>query len=284
MIRVRKVMRFSQHLSENNSFLQTENPKCYTDTAVAEALQPITKREEFSMSQKKRKPNEFTIGYKAMVTDYLLYEDCCDYHLKLILAVWDGVTVQEEVKYFSYLTTWGSNQFRDLCVDFGLLACARSVYCDLNRLLGAYCIVQYYPKKHQMPEDKIDEVMPVVSDRDRENNWDHLQFAEPFARIAVAEEKAESTIPLAKYVDDIEETYWFCIDHLWLHPNIRCIYRKNLPELPIPRHPEHDKKWISMRKRDFPEHNLYVPVKEYDLRMEHDAESYYGKEPLRRNR
>ena len=28
------------------------------------------------MSQKKRKPNEFTIGYKAMVTDYLLYEDC----------------------------------------------------------------------------------------------------------------------------------------------------------------------------------------------------------------
>ena len=55
------------------------------------------------MSQKKRRPNEFTIGYKAMVTDYLLYEDCCDYHLKLILAVWDGVTVQEEVKYFSYL-------------------------------------------------------------------------------------------------------------------------------------------------------------------------------------
>ena len=98
------------------------------------------------MSQKKRKPNEFTIGYKAMVTDYLLYEDCCDYHLKLILAVWDGVTVQEEVKYFSYLTTWGSSQFRDLCVDFGLLACAESVYCDLNRLLGAYCIVQYYPK------------------------------------------------------------------------------------------------------------------------------------------
>lgn len=89
-------MWFSQHLSENNSFLQIENPKCYTDTAVAEALQPITKREEFSMSQKKRKPNEFTIGYKAMVTDYLLYEDCCDYHLKLILAVWDGVTVQEE--------------------------------------------------------------------------------------------------------------------------------------------------------------------------------------------
>ena len=261
MIRVRKVMWFSQHLSENNSFLQIENPKCYTDTAVAEALQPITKREEFSMSQKKRKPNEFTIGYKAMVTDYLLYEDCCDYHLKLILAVWDGVTVQEEVKYFSYLTTWGSSQFRDLCVDFGLLACARSVYCDLNRLLGAYCIVQYYPKKQQIPEDKIDEVMPVVSDRDRENNWDHLQFAEPFARIAVAEEKAESTIPLAKYVDDIEETYWLCIDHLWLHPNIRCIYRKNLPELPIPRHPEHDKKWISMRKRDFPEHNLYVPVK-----------------------
>ena len=107
------------------------------------------------MSQKKRKPNEFTIGYKAMVTDYLLYEDCCDYHLKLILAVWDGVTVQEEVKYFSYLTTWGSRQFRDLCVDFGLLACARSVYCDLNRLLGAYCIVQYYPKKQQIPEDKI---------------------------------------------------------------------------------------------------------------------------------
>ena len=101
-----------------------------------------------------------------MVTDYLLYEDCCDYHLKLIFAVWDGVTVQEEVKYFSYLTTWGSGQFRDLCVDFGLLACARSVYCDLNRLLGAYCIVQYYPKKQQMPEDKIDEVMPVVSDRD----------------------------------------------------------------------------------------------------------------------
>ena len=261
MIRVRKVMWFSQHLSENNSFLQIENPKCYTDTAVAEALQPITKREEFSMSQKKRKPNEFTIGYKAMVTDYLLYEDCCDYHLKLILAVWDGVTVQEEVKYFSYLTTWGSSQFRDLCVDFGLLACARSVYCDLNRLLGAYCIVQYYPKKRQIPEDKIDEVMPVVSNCDRENDWDHLQFAEPFARIAVAEEKAESTIPLAKYVDDIEETYWFCIDHLWLHPNIRCIYRKNLPELPIPRHPEHDKKWISMRKRDFPEHNLYVPVK-----------------------
>ena len=238
------------------------------------------------MSQKKRKPNEFTIGYKAMVTDYLLYEDCCDYHLKLILAVWDGVTVQEEVKYFSYLTTWGSSQFRDLCVDFGLLACARSVYCDLNRLLGAYCIVQYYPKKQQIPEDKIDEVMPVVSDRDRENNWDHLQFAEPFVRIAVAEEKAESTIPLAKYVDDIEETYWFCVNHLWLHPNIRCIYRKNMPELPMPRHPEHDKKWISMRKRDFPEHNLYVPVlpKEYDLRMEHDAESYYGKEPLRRNR
>ena len=57
------------------------------------------------MSQKKRKTNEFIIGYKAMVTDYLLYEDCCDYHLKLILAVWDGVTVQEEVKYFSYLTT-----------------------------------------------------------------------------------------------------------------------------------------------------------------------------------
>ena len=54
-------MWFSQLLSENNSFLQTENPKCYTDTAVAEALQPITKREEF------------TIGYKAMVTDYLLY-------------------------------------------------------------------------------------------------------------------------------------------------------------------------------------------------------------------
>ena len=78
MIRVRKVMQFSQLPSENNSFLQTENPKCYTDTAVAEALQPITKREEFSMSQKKRKPNEFTIGYKAMVTDYLLYEDCCD--------------------------------------------------------------------------------------------------------------------------------------------------------------------------------------------------------------
>ena len=93
MIRVRKVMCFSQLPSENNSFLQTENPKCYTDTAVAEALQPITKREEFSMSQKKRKPNEFTIRYKAMVTDYLLYEDCCDYHLKLILAVWDGVTV-----------------------------------------------------------------------------------------------------------------------------------------------------------------------------------------------
>lgn len=103
-----------------------------------------------------------------MVTDYLLYEDCCDYHLKLILAVWDGVTVQEEVKYFSYLTTWGSSQFRDLCVDFGLLACARSVYCDLNRLLGAYCIVQYYPKKQQIPEDKIDEVMPVVSNCDRE--------------------------------------------------------------------------------------------------------------------
>ena len=281
---MRKVMWFSQLFSENNSFLQTETPKCYTDIAATEALQPITKREEFSMSQKKRKPNEFTIGYKAMVTDYLLYEDCCDYHLKLILAVWDGVTVQEEVKYFSYLTTWGSSQFRDLCVDFGLLACAESVYCDLNRLLGAYCIVQYYPKKQQMPEDKIDEVMPVVSNRGRENDWDHLQFAEPFARIAVAEEKAESTIPLAKYVDDIEETYWFCIDHLWLHPNIRCIYRKNLPELPIPRHPEHDKKWISMRKRDFPEHNLYVPVKEYDLRMEHDAESYYGKEPLRRNR
>ena len=130
-------MRFSQLLSENNSFLQTENPKCYTNTAAAEALQPITKREEFSMSQKKRKTNEFIIGYKAMVTDYLLYEDCCDYHLKLILAVWDGVTVQEEVKYFSYLTTWGSSQFRDLCVDFGLLACAESVYCDLNHLLGA---------------------------------------------------------------------------------------------------------------------------------------------------
>ena len=173
------------------------------------------------MSQKERKPNEFTIGYKAMVTDYLLYEDCCDYHLKLILAVWDGVTVKEEVKYFSYLTTWGSSQFRDLCVDFGLLACARSVYCDLNRLLGAYCIVLYYPKKQQIPEDKIDEVMPVVSNCDRENDWDHLQFAEPFARIAVAEEKAESTIPLAKYVDDIEETYWFCVNHLWLHPNIR---------------------------------------------------------------
>ena len=136
-----------------------------------------------------------------MVTDYLLYEDCCDYHLKLILAVWDGATVQAEVKYFSYLTTWGSSQFRDLCVDFGLLACAESVYCDLNRLLGAYCIVQYYPKKQQIPEDKIDEVMPVVSNCDRENDWDHLQFAEPFARIAVAEEKAESTIPLAKYVD-----------------------------------------------------------------------------------
>ena len=55
-------MWFSQHLSENNSFLQTENSKCYTDTAVAKALQPITKREEFSMSQKKRKPNEFTRG------------------------------------------------------------------------------------------------------------------------------------------------------------------------------------------------------------------------------
>ena len=144
--------------------------------------------------------------------------------------------------------------------------------------------MQYYPKKRQIPEDKIDEVMPVVSNCDRENDWDHLQFAEPFARIAVAEEKAESTIPLAKYVDDIEETYRFCVNHLWLHPNIRCIYRKNMPELPIPRHPEHDKKWISMRKRDFPEHNLYVPVKEYDLRMEHDAESYYVKEPLRRNR
>ena len=52
----------------------------------------------------------------------------------------------------------------------------------------------------------------------------------------------------------------------------------------MPRHPEHDKKWISMRKRYFLEHNLYVPVKEYDLRMEHDAESYYVKEPLRRNR
>ena len=47
-------MWFSQLPSENNSFLQTENPKCYTDTAAAEALQPITKREEFSMSQKKR--------------------------------------------------------------------------------------------------------------------------------------------------------------------------------------------------------------------------------------
>lgn len=107
------------------------------------------------MSQKKRKPNEFTIGYKAMVTDYLLYEDCCDYHLKLILAVWDGVTVQEEVKYFSYLTTWGSSQFRDLCVDFGLLACAESVYCDLNRLLGAYCIVQYYPKSGKYRRIKL---------------------------------------------------------------------------------------------------------------------------------
>ena len=95
-------MWFSQLISENNSFLQTENPKCYTDIAVTEALQPITKREEFSMSQKKRKSNEFTIGYKAMVTDYLLYEDCCDYHLKLILAVWDGATVQAEVKYFSF--------------------------------------------------------------------------------------------------------------------------------------------------------------------------------------
>ena len=213
---MRKVMRFSQILSENNSFLQTENRKCYTDTAAAEALQPITKWEEFSMSQKKRKPNEFTIGYEAMVTDYLLYEDCCDYHLKLILAVWDGATVQAEVKYFSYLTTWGSSQFHDLCVDFGLLACAESVYCDLNRLLGAYCIVQYYPKKQQMPEDKIAEVMPVVSNCDRENDWDHLQFAEPFARIAVAEEKAESTVPLTKYVDDIEETYHFCVNHLWL--------------------------------------------------------------------
>ena len=52
----------------------------------------------------------------------------------------------------------------------------------------------------------------------------------------------------------------------------------------MPRHPEHDKKRISMRKRYFPEHNLYVPVKEYDLRMEHDVVSYYVKEPLRRNR
>ena len=69
---MRKVMWFSQHLSENNSFLQTENPKCYTDTAVAEALQPITKREEFSMSQKKRKPNEFTIGYKLSALRGLL--------------------------------------------------------------------------------------------------------------------------------------------------------------------------------------------------------------------
>ena len=99
------------------------------------------------MSQKKRKPNEFTIGYKAMVTDYLLYEDCCDYHLKLILAVWDGVTVQEEVKYFSYLTTWGSSQFRDLCVDFGLLACAESLYCDWCRIvtektIGIICNLQ----------------------------------------------------------------------------------------------------------------------------------------------
>ena len=53
------------------------------------------------MSQKKRKPNEFTIGYKAMVTDYLLYEDCCDYHLKLILS--EKMTVGVWMQKYSIL-------------------------------------------------------------------------------------------------------------------------------------------------------------------------------------
>ncbi len=70
----------------------------------------------------------------------------------------------------------------------------------------------------------MDEVMPggcrIV---DRENDWySSVIWHEPFARIAVAEEKAESQhTAVPKYVDDIEENIWviFCAsDHLWLAP------------------------------------------------------------------
>ena len=47
---------------------------------------------------------------------------------------------------------------------------------------------------------------------------------------------------------------------------------------------KYDGKFASRWRAKSPDALCAVLPKEYDLRMEHDAESYYGKEPLRRNR
>ena len=169
------------------------------------------------------KNHDSSIGYMAMVTDYLLFEKNGDYHLKLYITTWDYDKFTTEVKYINYIFTYGYDQFFRFCMDFSLFYRNENgeFSIEFDDILGAYCVVNYY-EPEKMTADRIENVVPVICrdsyledcgnkglDTDYCNYldmWGSVDYQSIFKDISVSKEKYDYIVidedEKADFIDD----------------------------------------------------------------------------------
>ncbi len=155
------------------------------------------------------------IGYMGIITDYLLFEKNGDFHLKLMITTWDYDKYTTEVKYLNYITTWGKDQFFIFCMDFCLLSENEEgeFECELENLLGDYCVVTYYDKDgYDYADDRLSEVIPVADyfisyhELGVIDVWDSVNFEETFKDVKIAEIHYENFY-LSDFISNVKENY-----------------------------------------------------------------------------
>ena len=134
--------------------------------------------------EEKIRNHDDSVGYMGIITDYLLFQEDGDYHLKLMVTIWDYDKFTTEIKYLKYITTKGKEQFFRFCMNFCLLWEDENgkFTCFLENLPKCYCVLTYH---HQKP----DEILPVELYFDDESYyemvdmWQDVNFIRTISRL-----------------------------------------------------------------------------------------------------
>lgn len=222
------------------------------------------------------------IGYMGMITDYLLFEKNGDFHLKLMITIWDYDKYTTEVKYLNYITTWGKDQFFKFCMNFCLLRENEEgeFECQLDSLLGDYCVVNYYEKdSDDYADDKLNEVIPVIdffgiyNDGDIIDMWEDVNFEDTFKDVETVGTYDEEFY-LSDYISNVKEHYRKHLNMVMEKGyRIGYIYNKYGCYIKTPENPKFTAD-IFLNTPKYYNHNLYELVTENSVEID-----YAEKEP-----
>ena len=158
--------------------------------------------------EEKIRNHDDSVGYMGIITDYLLFQKDDDYHLKLMITIWDYDRFTTEIMYLNYITTQGKEQFFRFCMNFCLLWEDEngSFTCFLENLPGSYCVMTYH---HQKSADAL----PVELFYDDEpyyevvDMWQNVDFIETFKEIEIPENHSCNNLVLSDYVSDVKSRH-----------------------------------------------------------------------------